>query len=478
MYAPTVTHLRSVSVAPVSTAILGQVIERERYAALSASIVHARAALKGRAVWNVSSNPCASGVAEMLKSTVAYALGSGIDTRWMTIQAQTDFFAITKRIQNRLRGYDTDNGDLSKRERYEYERFLAPAALELATMVNAGDVVLLHDALSAGLAPELKRTGAKVLWRSHFAIDTTNSLAHDAWNFLMPYLAEINGYVFPRAKFVPADVPRERATIIPPSIDPVSPKNHAMTRAQTAAVLIAAGLMDGYAAASPLYFHPNGTIGLVLRRAEVVQLEPLVPWNRIVLQVSRWDRSKDVAGVMSAFGGHVAPSHDCHLLLAGPEVTATADDPDSADALNRLIVAWEGLPEHVRRRIHLAVLPNTDSDETAAIVNAMQRGAVVIVQKSLMADVGMTVTEAMWKARPVVASRLGGLDEEIQHERSGLLLDDPTDLAQFGSVVNRLLEDPDTAEAIGHTAKSVVGDAYLADRELERYGALLSRIAC
>ena len=168
-------------------------------------------------------------------------------------------------------------------------------------------------------------------------------------------------------------------------------------------------------------------------------------------QVSRWDRLKDPLGILSAFAEHVHADEEPHLLLAGPDVTAVADDPEGAEVFDEVEAAWHGLPQRVRRRVHLALLPMDDADENAVIVNALQRRADVVVQKSLAEGFGLTVAEAMWKGRPVVASDVGGIQDQIEDGKTGLPRR-PTDLAAFGDRVNRLLADPHDAERMGAAA--------------------------
>jgi trehalose synthase len=130
----------------------------------------------------------------------------------------------------------------------------------------------------------------------------------------------------------------------------------------------------------------------------------------------------------------------------------------------------------MRRRVHLALLPMDDAEENAAIVNALQRAATVVVQKSFAEGFGLTVAEAMWKARPVVASRIGGIQDQIEHGRSGILLDDPSDLAAYGVAVSELLGDPARAESLGLAAKERVAAHYLGPNSLLAYFGLLQRL--
>jgi trehalose synthase len=153
-------------------------------------------------------------------------------------------------------------------------------------------------------------------------------------------------------------------------------------------------------------------------------------------------------------------------------VNAVADDPEGQEAFAEVEAAWSGLPREVRRRVHLLLLPMADSDENAVIVNALQRRADVVAQKSLAEGFGLTVSEAMWKGRPVVASQIGGIREQIEDGRTGFLVD-PTDLREFGERVSLLLQDPYRAERMGEAAQTRVRDLFLGPRHLGQYVELL-----
>jgi len=152
----------------------------------------------------------------------------------------------------------------------------------------------------------------------------------------------------------------------------------------------------------------------------------------LVVQVSRWDRLKDMAGVLAAFADQVAPaSPQAHLMLVGPDVSGVSDDPEGAEVLAACQKAWAALPDPVREQCHLACIPMDDADENAIIINALQRHATVVVQKSLFEGFGLTVSEALWKSRPVLASAVGGIQDQTTDGLDGLLLPDPDDLAAF-----------------------------------------------
>ncbi len=195
----------------------------------------------------------------------------------------------------------------------------------------------------------------------------------------------------------------------------------------------------------------------------------------LLAQVSRWDRLKDPLGVLASFAEHVRADDEPHLLLAGPDVTAVADDPEGQEVFAQVEAAWSELPRRVRRRVHLALLPMADVDENAVIVNAVQRRADVVAQKSLAEGFGLTVSEAMWKGRPVVASQIGGIREQIEDGVTGFLVD-PLDLRAFGERVSELLDDPHGAERMGAAAQTRVRELFLGPRHLGQYVELLEGV--
>ena len=190
------------------------------------------------------------------------------------------------------------------------------------------------------------------------------------------------------------------------------------------------------------------------------------------MQVSRWDRLKDPAGVMRGF---VRLSEGAELVLAGPDVRSVTDDPEGTAVYAEVRGQLESLPDSVRRHVHLVSLPMEDAEENGAIVNALQRHARVVVQKSLREGFGLTVTEAMWKARPVVASAVGGIQDQIEDGFSGLLLHDPSDEAAFSGLVFRALVDHELAAKLGMNARTSVREHYLGLNSLLRYAEVVNQ---
>jgi len=441
----------------------------------------ARDVLSKRVFWNVNSTAVGGGVAEMLPSLLGYARSIGIDTRWIVIEGNPDFFHVTKRIHHALHGSAGDGTPLDDEARHIYEAATRHNTPDIVGPVRPGDVVLLHDPQTAGLAHALMNAGAHVVWRCHIGIDHPNEEARQGWEFLRPYLEDIPLFVFTRQAYVPDFCDHGKAMVIQPSIDAFSAKNQELDESAIRSILVHTGLVEGAAPdeGEPCFVHDDGSPGRVSRQAEVVRLGRAPSWDTpLVVQISRWDPLKDMKGVMMGFAELC--SGDCptepELVLAGPNVSGVTDDPEGALVFEDVVEAWRALPDGIRNRVHLASLPTDDVQENAAIVNALQRHATVVVQKSLREGFGLTVAEAMWKARPVIGSAVGGIQDQIEDGVSGVLLNDPQDLRGFSEVLCGLLCDPDRIARLGAAAKERTRNHFLGLDHLLKYAALVDRI--
>jgi trehalose synthase len=470
------TRLEHVPVGAMDSHRFESVISPGEYQQLLELIDHAAHELRGRVIWNVNSTATGGGVVELLRPLLGYSRGGGVDARWVVISGDPAFFQITKRLHNHLHGVEGDGGGLGVEDRAVYERTLAGNAAELVELVSPRDVVILHDPQTAGLVGAVRRTGASVIWRCHVGVDRANDPARAAWNFLRPYVLDADACVFSRAAYAWEDLAEDKITVIQPSIDVFSPKNAEQTSEQSMSILSQSGIVSQRSSVAPTFTRADGTPGRVDRRAEMCEVNPLSPDHALVLQVSRWDRLKDPIGVLRGFTEHVAEQSDAHLMLAGPATDSVSDDPEGNSVYEAVVGVWRELPRKLRSRVHLASLPMADIEENAAIVNALQRHADVVVQKSLAEGFGLTVAEAMWKQRPVVAGRVGGIQDQIVDQVSGVLISDPADLRAFGSAVAQLLADPEYARRVGSAARDRVRHHFLGPHHLGRYFEVIERL--
>jgi trehalose synthase len=447
----------------------------EEYDEIEAIVARARREFAGRAIWHVSSTARGGGVAEVLRSLLPYVRGAGVDTRWVVLREAAEFFTVTKRLHNHLHGDPGDGGELGEAERGVYELALAANAGSLGRLLQAGDVVYLHDPQTAGLVAAMKELGAKVVWRCHIGVDEPNELVRAAREFLRPYVEAADAYVFSRRAYAWEGLDRERVWLMPPAIDAFSPKNQDLDAATVEAILGVLGLGPDSQRAAPTFLRGDGTPGRVERRADLLQEEPLPPGARVVAQVSRWDRLKDPRGLLHCFERHLDDAA-IHLVLVAPAADAVADDPEGAAVYGDVAESWRRMDGERRRRAHLVSLPMYDLDENGAMVNAIQRRADVLVQKSIAEGFGLTVAEGMWKERAMVGSRVGGIQDQIVDGESGVLIDDPHDLAGFGREIRGLLADPARAGRLGEAARRRVIERFLAVRRLAEYVELVASL--
>jgi trehalose synthase len=455
----------------------GPMVERVRVAEQRAGEL-----LGGRTVWMVNSAALGGGVAQLLRTLLPYWKGAGIDVRWMVLRGSTESFRVTKRLHNHLQGQPGDGGALGAEELTTLDRAALYHARALASLVAPGDVVVLNDPQTAAMSGPLRRAGANVIWSCHIGIDHDNEYSANAWRCLRPRLAGVRRFVFSRYTSVPEWLGGAETSIVTPGVAPGSTKNLTMPDGAARAILQHLGLAAGVPAAAPRYGCTGGSTATLAGRPTVLDSDGAPDWTRdpVVVSLARWDRIKDPLGVLDGFLGRVLAATGAHLLLAGPDPGQVADDPEAQAVLADVRERWRALPPRARTRVHLACLPLTPPEENAAMVNAIQREAAVVVKKSLQEGFGLGVTEAMWKGRPVVASAVGGHLDQVQHGHSGLLAD-PDDAGAFGEAIVELLEEPPRAARLGQNARERVRALFLNDRHFVRWvevlGAALDRPA-
>ena len=476
-----VTLLQKVPVPSRQATALQAVIGAARYTDLVEGAARFRDQLAGRTIWNVNSTAVGGGVAEMLAALLVYLKDLGIEAQWLVLGGDPDFFAITKRLHNELHGV-LGPGELGDAEARHYAEVEAANAAELLNLAQPGDIALLHDPQTAGLAGPLARAGVHVVWRCHVGVDWENDATRAGWAFLRPHLGAAHGLVFSRRAYVPSWVPADRATIIPPSIDPFSAKNQELKPDSVRSILTTIGMLDSTAA--PPARRAAVPRPLCPRRRDHRRRHLLRPGGR--RRPPRPGRSAGRPGIpVGPPQGH--GRRDARVRRArGPARPGLPRPgrplgrqrrrrPRRRRRLRGVRAAMAGPAPATRARVLLVTLPCEDVDENAAMVNAIQRHATVIVQKSLAEGFGLTVAEGMWKGRPVVGSAVGGIRDQIA-PGTGVLLPDARDLGTFGMEVRALLDQPEVAERMGAAAHAFIRENYLGDIHLLRYAQLFSSL--
>jgi len=472
--------MRTIAVDPTPLAALAGALDEVSARRLESGAQRARRVLGERTVWNVSATDT-GGVGVLLHGLLPYAAGAGVRVGWFTLDGDTSFFTLSTRLNHALHGRSRDGDGIGPDERAAYERCLGQNLAEVADQIRPDDVVVLHDPATAGLAPELRRHGVYVVWRCHVGADVPDEVSERAWAFVEPYLDAVDRVVLTRAVYRPGFLEPDGVRVIAPSIDPLSPKNRTLEAQEVEDLLRGSGLeangapgasgaprASGAASPDPGVPGPGplhtGSAELDAHGGVMLVGGPVPAGARVILQLSRWDRLKDMNGLLVAFSEAFDElPEDTHLLLAGAQVDQ--HDAEGAEVLSHCLQIWHGLAQEVRVRTHVACLPTTRPDD-ALLVNAVQRRATVVVQKSLAEGFGLSVAEALWKGRPVVATAVGGIQDQITHEENGLLVADPSDLDGIMRHVARLLAEPAFAEQLGEQAQDRVRREGLSDRHL------------
>jgi trehalose synthase len=428
-----------------------------------AALAAARAALGDATVWHVNSTATGGGIAELLRSAIGWHEQAGLRARWMVVSGSAEYFALTKQFHDMLHGRDALGRRPGRAEHALYARTTAAQARAALDVIRPGDVVVLHDPQPLGMAPILSNAGVRVIWRTHIGTRRRDRQVDDAWQFLRPFLADCRRLVFSARAYVPAFVPPGCAAVVHPSIDPGSAKCAELDDAAVTQIMRNIGLEV-----------PGPPAG---GSARIIQDRAVPAGAEVILQVARWDRLKDMPGALAAYARYIAPVCQAELVLAGPDPADIPDDPVGQQIFGEVVRQRHALAPAVRARTHLVVLGLRDQMGNARIVNALQRRATVITQKSLEEGFGLAVTEAMWKRRGVVASAVGGITEQITDHRQGLLVPDPHDLGRFAEEVCTLLHDPVLRSRLAEAGHATVAERFLAGRELADYARLYREVA-
>jgi trehalose synthase len=366
--------------------------------------------LKGRRVLHLSATAFGGGVAEILYTLVPLMGDAGLEVEWRVIYGEEEFFDVTKTIHNALQGGPTG---LTPEQEEIFRRYneLNGKALE-----DGYDFVIVHDPQPLGMIEYAREAAPHWTWRCHIDLSEPNG---DVLEFLLPWIGRHDAAVFHRRQYVPDSDGLPAPWIWPPAIDPLAPKNMALSSED------AAYIVDQF--------------GVDVKRP-------------LITQVSRFDPWKDPVGVIEAWR-IVRRSHpDVQLALVG---SMAHDDPEGWEYYNRTVAAAGGDPDI----FILSNLNNVGSVE----VNAFQVHSAAVLQKSVREGFGLTVTEALWKTRPVVAGRVGGIVDQIEDGETGYLVESVEECADR---VNRILEDPARHRAMALEGKEFVRRRFLTPRLL------------
>lgn len=439
-------------------------------------------ALQGRTVWMINSTAHGGGVAEMLPRQVALLRQLGVDVRWAVIRpGEPRFFDLTKRLHNLIHGVGT--AELSADDVALYASVSEALAGALRPRLGPRDVLVTHDPQPAGVGAVLKQElGLPAVWRCHIGLAERTPETRAAWTMLRPHVAAYDAAVFTAPEYIPSFL-ADRVSLITPAIDPWSHKNRALSPHKLAGILCNGGLMPDY---QPVVTRPwasqarrlgadghfqsgigSGDIGLMFRPT--------------ILQVSRWDHLKGFAPLLRGFvelKRRGAPNGKernhrrfklVRLILAGPDASSVADDPQAEQVLRELCQVHASLDAQLQDDIAILSLPMKSPKQNALMVNALQRCASVVVQNSLQEGFGLTVTEAMWKGVAVLGSNAVGLAHQIQDGINGRRLHDPEDPTELAEVLGEMLASARARDRWGARARRHVYDQHLIFGQLRRW---------
>jgi len=365
--------------------------------------------LKGKRVVNINSTRVGGGVAEILVRLVPLLAEIGLNVRWEVIKGTEEFFTLTKKLHNALHGAQIAFAPA------DHEIYDEVTRDNLKLLDLDADVVFIHDPQPVGLVRAREEHRGSWIWRCH--VDVSAPFP-GSWEFLEPFVARYDMSVFSAPQFArQLEIPQ---ALISPSIDPLSDKNRELTQEEIESVLTRLGLRSD---------------------------------KPMVTQISRFDRLKDPLGVLEAWR-NAKRYNESQLILAGG---AAPDDPESVQVLKEVREHAGDDPD-----VHVLDLPPTSNIE----INALQRASTVVLQKSLKEGFGLTVSEALWKSKPVIAGAVGGIPLQITHKYSGILTHTVEGTAFW---IKQLLSTPDFARRLGENGHAHIRNNFLLTRHLRDY---------
>jgi len=364
--------------------------------------------LKGKKVVHINATSFGGGVAEILSALVPLMKDVGIEAEWQVIKGSDDFFNVTKSIHNGLQGMDVTFSKEMK------EIFLKNSQLNEKLFEDGYDFIVIHDPQPVAILNYRQEKKGKWIWRFH--IDPT-SAQEKIWKFIKPFIEKHDAAIFTLKEYVKDDLKLKNIAIIPPAIDPLSPKN----------------------------------VDLNQEEIENIITKYKVDPNRpVITQVSRFDPWKDPLGVIDMYRTVKKEIKDVQLVLIASMANV---DPEGWEY-------YEKTARHAGEDYDIHLLSNLGNLE----VNAFQRASNIIIQKSLREGFGLVITEALWKGKPVVAANVGGIPLQVDNRRTGYLIGDVSECAER---VIHLLKDSKIANKMGNSGKEYVRKNFLITRLLK-----------
>ncbi len=416
--APGVPHvIRSVNVGRKSLADYHSIVSRD----LMADIRALAGPLEGKRVLHVNATNFGGGVAEILYSLVPLMNDAGLAAEWKFMFGRDDFFHVTKTIHNSLQG---DPRELTDEDKAVFEKY---NLMNVGGLTDDYDFIVIHDPQPAAFRMHAADNGAKWIWRCHIDLSSPNPQVLD---FLLPMLEGYDLSVFHMAQYIPPGDRVPDPVVMPPAIDPLSPKNMSLSPED------AAYIVDQF--------------GLDIERP-------------LMLQVSRFDPWKDPLGVIDAYRIVKERFPELQLALVG---SMASDDPEGWEFFQRTM-------DYAGDDQDIYILSNLNN-VGAVEVNAFQTHADVVLQKSIKEGFGLTVTEALWKARPTVAGNVGGIPLQIADGQTGFLVSSPEEAA---ARCIEILSDPETARAMARRGKQHVRHDFLTPRLLRDWLGIFTRLS-
>ncbi|MGD0167901.1 MAG: glycosyltransferase [Gaiellaceae bacterium] len=376
--------------------------------------------IRGLRVLHLSATAFGGGVAEIQYTLIPLMRDAGLEVEWRVIHGQEEFFNVTKAVHNALQG---DRRGLSAEDRAIFRRYNKLNAAQLDD--SDYDVIVVHDPQPVSVIDHFGSSKAKWVWRCHIDLSTPNA---DVLDFLVPSISRYDAIIFHLKQYVPRYAGLPSAYIWPPAIDPLAPKNMALSREDAAYIL--------------------DQFGIDVERP-------------LLTQVSRFDPWKDPLGVIDAYRLVKKEQPGVQLALVG---SMAHDDPEGWDFFNRTVGYADGDPD-------IYILSNLNNVGSVE-VNAFQVHSSVVIQKSIREGFGLTVSEALWKARPTVAGRAGGIVSQIRDGETGWLVDSPEECAR---ACLEAMNDPAGAHARALRGKEDVRSRFLTPRLLRDWLILLNR---